>query len=404
MTELRMDLPVGRVVFQQPVIPHYRVPFFEGLHGRKQFELEVLASPAFPGAPDSVRNLPEWADTGHECVGLWGGRLQWQKGMRLPESFGPEDVLVFSGNPRILSTIPLVAQARRQGAATVWWGHRWSSTSRAWRFRLRMQLMRLADVVLVYDDHEVPQLHDLGHWGIPVLAVNNAIDQSGIAAARASWNAERLRGFARENGFDPAKLLLFCGRLRVKAQLNVALQALRLLVDEDPGYRLAVIGSGDEEPRLRAECARLGLAAHVLWLGPIYDERMLAPWFLSAACFVYPGGIGLSLLHAFGYGLPVVTHDRPKLHNPEIGALVDGENGLLFEHGNAAGLAVQLARICRNGDLRARLSAGALGTITTRNTLDGMIDRMLAAIRVAREVRSRGRDPRVPIQSGAREP
>ena len=40
-------------------------------------------------------------------------------------------------------------------------------------------------------------------------------------------------------------------------------------------------------------------------LGSIYDEIELAPWFLTADAFVYPENIGLSILHAFGYGLPV---------------------------------------------------------------------------------------------------
>jgi len=47
------------------------------------------------------------------------------------------------------------------------------------------------------------------------------------------------------------------------------------------------------------------------------NESDLAPWFLSSELFIHPGAIGLSLLHSFGYGLTVITHDNKMLHNPE---------------------------------------------------------------------------------------
>ena len=73
-----------------------------------------------------------------------------------------------------------------------------------------------------------------------------------------------------------------------------------------------------ELPALQSIAEELDVEQYVRWLGSIYDEAQLAPWFLTADAFVYPGAIGLSVLHAMGYGLPVVTQFRSNLPHAGI--------------------------------------------------------------------------------------
>ena len=63
----------------------------------------------------------------------------------------------------------------------------------------------------------------------------------------------------------------------------------------------------------------------IRWLGALYEQEVMAPWFLSAKVFVYPGYIGLSIMHAMGYGLPVITHDNMDNQSPEVAALRNGK-------------------------------------------------------------------------------
>ena len=73
--------------------------------------------------------------------------------------------------------------------------------------------------------------------------------------------------------------------------------------------------------------------------GAIYDDMDLAPYLMSAAVFAFPRAMGLSAMHAFGYGLPVVTCDDAATHGPEFEALRDGENARLYRPGDAADFA-----------------------------------------------------------------
>jgi glycosyltransferase involved in cell wall biosynthesis len=158
---------------------------------------------------------------------------------------------------------------------------------------------------------------------------------------------------------------------------------------------LAVIGDGEDVVRLRNLADALGLGASVRWLGPIYEEAAVAPWFMNAECFVYPGPIGLSLLQAFGYGLPVLTHDRRREHNPEIAALEDGRNGLLFPRGDPEALAGCIRRIGSESGLREALGAEARRTVELRYSTELMVERFLAAVRTASELVSRPQRPAV---------
>jgi glycosyltransferase involved in cell wall biosynthesis len=107
----------------------------------------------------------------------------------------------------------------------------------------------------------------------------------------------------------------------------------------------------------------LGLEHAVLFTGALYDQEKIAPWCLSACCFPYPPDIGLGLQHAMAYGVPVITNDDMDVHGPEIHALREGENGLLFRNNDAEDLASKMLRLMKDSELHARMSAAAYATV-----------------------------------------
>ena len=86
-----------------------------------------------------------------------------------------------------------------------------------------------------------------------------------------------------------------------------------------------------EEENLKQKAKQLGVDNNIIWLGAIYEQESLAPWFLYSKALIHPGAIGLSLLHSMGYGLPVLTHSNLDMHMPEIAAFKEGMNGLFFD-------------------------------------------------------------------------
>lgn len=377
-----------RVYIQQTVLPHYRVPLFEALTRQPGLHIQVHTSRSYPGAPDSVANVPRWADCDHALLRFLGNRLFWQPGLRLPSGYGAGDVLVVNGNPRLLSNFHLIAEARRRRMGVVWWGHGWSPTSRPWRASIRYRLMGLADVVLLYTEDEVRDVSSRGVRGVAFRSLNNTIDLSSVREAMVEWSKGALDKFLARERITGKRILLFCGRLRPNppTELEVAFRALALLSKSSPDYLLCIVGTGSDEHRLRGLAQELGIDSFVRWVGPIYDENGLAPWFMTASCFVYPGAIGLSLIHAFGYGLPVITHDNRRQHNPEISALRHGENGLTFRRGDERDLCDKIMQICDAPARQRSMSLKALDTVERELSFDDMVARFTEAVQMAARV------------------
>ena len=148
----------------------------------------------------------------------------------------------------------------------------------------------------------------------------------------------------------------------------------------DPELRLLVVGDGSARADAEARAQALELGESVRFLGAIYDEKELAGWCLSSLCMAYPVAVGLSVMHAFGYGLPVITSDDIPSHNPEINAIVDGENGMLYREGDPASLAESILKLVQDPELHSRMSAAALDSVrgehgwTIQNMVNGFIE------------------------------
>jgi glycosyltransferase involved in cell wall biosynthesis len=320
--------PARRVTFLQPALPAYRLDFFDRLAaalgaGFRVYAPEVaMEGLGAPGAAWRVR-LPARRPLG---MGL-----HWQPGLSdLP--LGRGDILVLGGDPWTLNATALLATARRRGARTIWWGQYRGAESRPWRLRLRLGLMRRADALVFYTDREAA-LYRAEHGrgdARPVSALNNGVDVEAIRPWRAPFAAP-----GRE------RRLLFLGRLTAKARLDLLLRAMAEPALAD--VRLSVVGAGPERAALDALAAERGVAGRVEFHGASTDEEIIAGIANRCHLFVYPGSVGLGLIHAMAYGLPAIVHGDPGSHMPEIAAFEDGVTGRGFAPGDPADLAGTIA-------------------------------------------------------------
>ena len=99
--------------------------------------------------------------------------------------------------------------------------------------------------------------------------------------------------------------------------------------------------AGGDTSSLLSEVKKQGLDDRVRFTGPLYGEA-LRKHLVRADLMVYPGGIGLSLVQAFSYGIPVITTDLINLHGPEIELLEQDSNGNFYKHDSVADLASKI--------------------------------------------------------------
>lgn len=359
-----------RILVVQPVVPAYRRDFFDRLHAAFGDRFMVLASYREMAGLTSERQMPAWERRIGRIRAVAPG-LQWQPGA-FSADMAHGDIVVISGAPRCLSNIALLAKARLKGARSVWWGHYWSTTSKAWRAAMRLFLANFSDALLFYTDAERTEyLRRFGdRRACEVFALNNGMDNSQIAALRRPYDAA-----GRENR------LLFIGRLTRKARLDLLLRALAENADA-AHIACDIVGDGEMGADLRELARDLGLESRIVWHGSTTDETAIAAIANRCRLFVYPGACGLSLIHGLCYGLPAIVHDDRWKQGPETAALSSGSNGMLFEAGNARSLAKTIIEALSDAARLDRMAAEAVATTDASYNTKAMADRFAEMAKV----------------------
>jgi glycosyltransferase involved in cell wall biosynthesis len=154
-------------------------------------------------------------------------------------------------------------------------------------------------------------------------AMRDTLVDAGTAADRIDvqpMGVDLEHRFTPDAGCERAEAdILFVGRLVEKKGLRHLIDALTQIRSDHPGARLLVAGFGPEEAERRQQVARLGLDAHVHFLGAVPQSELPA-LYRRAAVFVAPfvqarsgdrEGLGLVVVEAAGCGCPLVVGDVP---------------------------------------------------------------------------------------------
>ncbi|WP_394686018.1 glycosyltransferase [uncultured Microbacterium sp.] len=168
-----------------------------------------------------------------------------------------------------------------------------------------------------------------------------------------------------------ANRILFVGRLTTEKHIDVVLKALSQL---DPALDVTfdVVGGGDQRAKLETLAQQLGVASRVTFHGHASEED-LRTLYSRASVFAIASIAELqsiATMEAMASGLPIVAANAVAL--PHL--VHDGENGYLFEPGNADELAARLADVLTAApEERARMQQASLDAVAVHDinrTLD----------------------------------
>jgi glycogen(starch) synthase len=153
------------------------------------------------------------------------------------------------------------------------------------------------------------------------------------------------------------RLVLLIGRLVYEKGFQLALEAMPRLIEEVPGTRFLVAGSGTHEAELRRQAEELGLMDHGTFLGWIGDD-VLHSLYRIADLTVVPSiyePFGLVALEAMASGCPCIVADTGGLRE----VVPHEEAGLRFRSRDPEALAEVAIRVLSDDELGHRLVAEA---------------------------------------------
>src|SRR3954452_23278713 len=186
-----------------------------------------------------------------------------------------------------------------------------------------------------------------------ISVIPNGIDPDDLPAQP----AEDLARLRSEFAAPEQKLVLLIGRLVYEKGFQLALEAMPRLIEEVPGTRFLVAGSGTHEAELKRQAQELGLMEHGTFLGWIGDD-VLHSLYRIADLTVVPSiyePFGLVALEAMASGCPCIVADTGGL-----GEVVPNKRvGLRFTAKDPRSLGRMVERVLTDDALRDRLVAEA---------------------------------------------
>lgn len=145
------------------------------------------------------------------------------------------------------------------------------------------------------------------------------------------------------------KRIGFVGRLSEEKNVKMLIDAMVEVVLKIPDVYCTIVGTGPQEKKLKDYCAELNLQKSIEFTGYIQNSFEALR---EMDIFVLPSrseGCPIVILEAMAMGLPVVATRVGG--NPEL--VVDGESGILVEHGNFSQMTDAIVKLIDNRE-RAR--------------------------------------------------
>ncbi len=196
------------------------------------------------------------------------------------------------------------------------------------------------------------------HEGVPqgrVTTIHNGIDLETYRPR------PEQRAAAREKISLPVGAFVVGGIGRLTFQKNFALflDVASGIVRSHPNAVFVIAGTGEDEPTLRNQAARLGLGERVRFLGYVGDMPALWPALDGLLLTSRYEGLPITILEAMACGVPIVASNLDGMR--EI--LRDGENATLVPPGEAATFVAGVRTLIEQPSLAARYAEAALATV-----------------------------------------
>jgi glycosyltransferase involved in cell wall biosynthesis len=347
-----------------PTSHKFRVPFHERLREEldaRGIDYKYIYSENDTNDGKGDVESPPWATSVPLITWRWGRRrLSFQRAMAATKN---DDLVILQQQNNLLGNYPILLSRRARGKKVALFGHGKNFQSlrpNGLAEIFKRWWSRRVDWWFAYTEECARVVREMGFPADKITVFNNAIDVSSISAEMAALDREELFK-RREAHFQGSRNIgVYVGSIYAGKRINLLLDSADQIREVVPDFQLIVIGGGPEAAIVeRAALTRSWLHYVGPKFGPAKTELVAL-----GDVLLMPGAVGLVILDAFAYGLPLVT-TRSSKHGPEISYLVDGENGVIVD--NDKDYAAAVVHLLANPEARKRLSENAVNCLQIYN-------------------------------------
>ena len=257
--------------------------------------------------------------------------LIWQNGLITRSLFLKVDAAIILGDSWIISNWIVALILRLKGVKVVFWSHGIYGNEPKLKKWFRTLFYKLANEHLLYERRGKRLMIEAGFNANKLHIIFNSLDYKANLVYRSA--AENFTKNQMYTFFENPELpaIIFIGRLTEVKKLNYLIDSIQLLKKQNHLVNLLLIGEGDQKKNLHQQVKENNIENQCHFYGACYSEEVLAKLISTADLCVSPGNVGLTAIHSMSYGTPVMTHNNFSQQMPEVGAIIEGNNGCYFK-------------------------------------------------------------------------
>lgn len=324
-----------KVLLIDHLLAHYRSDVYELLMSSKGYEFQFIAGDSYEGVKGvDVSQKQGYANYKYRSFSIGAHRFYFSIGIIKHYLRNSKTTVICTGVDFHLPHTVLIFLLHRVilRRKFYWWTHGNDGNQGRIGVAIRRFFYKNANGVFAYSNEGKRNLTLMGVKDANVKVVNNSLNRNDYGFLKYDLKSKKRSDKLR---------ILYSGRITKEKCIDFLLESLAILKKQhNIEFICRIIGGGciDE---LKQQSVQLGVDENIEFLGAKYGNDV-DKYFLDSDIFVYPSGIGLSIVHALSYGLPVMTVLNSAQHGPEFELHQKGVNGDLFQRENCNELVLKL--------------------------------------------------------------
>jgi glycosyltransferase involved in cell wall biosynthesis len=256
----------------------------------------------------------------------------WQKGV-VSLVFKNYKYFILTGEHNFLSSLVISFFSRLLNKKVFLWMHGIKTEQEYyWKEKLHIySFYNMSTAFLLYGDYSRNLMIKKGFNGKKIFCIYNSLDYDTQLIIRNGLVETKIY----ENYFgNTYPVLIYVGRLQKIKKIEQILESMHKLKNEGVFCNLIIVGENADDINFSQQIAGFGLEQNIWLYGPCYKEEKIGELIYNADVCVSPGNVGLTAMHCFVYGTPVITHNNFENQMPEFEVIQPGINGDFFIEDN----------------------------------------------------------------------
>jgi len=318
------------------VAPHYNAPIYKlmdselncdfFLGDKLNYPIELMNYESLKGFKKSLKYIQIF------------GNFYWQKGA-VKLTYNLYNCYILTGEPYCISTWIILILNRLTGKKSIVWTHGWYGNENGLKKTVKSIFFGLAHKVLLYGDYAKELMIKEGFKQDKLIPIYNSLDYNQQIQIREKLKTNTIY---KDYFLNEHPVLLYIGRIQNRKKVDLLINALNYLRLIDVPCNLILIGKQTEGTNIEEQIKKNNLEKYVWCYGACFDESIIGELIYNADLCVVPGDIGLTVMHSFAYGTPVLTHNNFPSHGPEFEAIEPNLTGDFFKEDSLESLCLKI--------------------------------------------------------------